>query len=115
MKDLGHLVYFLGLEINRSTQGIQIRQKKYAEDLLSLVHLTDIKVCETPLELNNKLSRDDGPPLPDPTLYCCLVRSIIYLTMTRPDSTHAVHVVSQFVSNAGKPQLTIVHPTKQVD
>lgn len=58
MKDLGPVTYFLGLEITHSKDGIQIRQKKYAEDLLSLAHLTDSKESDTPLELNAKLSKN---------------------------------------------------------
>ena len=35
MKDLGHLSYFLGLEITHSTNGLYITQAKYASELLS--------------------------------------------------------------------------------
>ena len=35
MKDLGHLSYFLGLEITHSTDGLYITQAKYASDILS--------------------------------------------------------------------------------
>ena len=35
MKNLGHLSYFLGLEITHSTDGLYITQAKYASDLLS--------------------------------------------------------------------------------
>ena len=35
MKDLGHLSYFLGLEITNSTAGLYITQSKYASELLS--------------------------------------------------------------------------------
>ena len=35
MKDLGHLSYFLGLEITHSTDGLYVTQAKYAYDLLS--------------------------------------------------------------------------------
>ena len=90
MKDLGHLTYFLGLEISRTQKGISIRQKKYVEDLLSLAHLTDYKIFDTPMELNSELCRGEGDPLPDPTIYRRLVGSLIYLTMNRPDISHEV-------------------------
>ena len=35
MKDLGHLSYFLGLEITHSIDGLYITQAKYASELLS--------------------------------------------------------------------------------
>ena len=41
MKDLGHLSYFLGLEITHSIDGLYITQAKYAFDLLSRAKLTD--------------------------------------------------------------------------
>ena len=43
MKDLGHLSYFLGLEITHSTDGLYITQAKYAFELLSRAGLTDSK------------------------------------------------------------------------
>jgi hypothetical protein len=39
---------------------------------------------------------DDGFPLENPTPYRKLVGSLMYLSITRPDISHAVHVASQF-------------------
>ncbi|XP_065623011.1 uncharacterized mitochondrial protein AtMg00810-like [Quercus suber] len=49
MKDLGHLSYFLGLEITRSADGLYITQVKYASDLLSRAGLIDSKIVDTPV------------------------------------------------------------------
>uniref|UniRef100_A0A2N9HVC5 CCHC-type domain-containing protein n=1 Tax=Fagus sylvatica TaxID=28930 RepID=A0A2N9HVC5_FAGSY len=98
MKDLGHLSYFLGLEVSSDSTGYYISQAKYASDLLSRASLTDTKVVSTPLEMNARLTPLDGTPLSDTTLYCQLVGSLVYLTITRPDIAHAVHLVSQFLS-----------------
>ena len=56
MKDLGHLSYFLGLEITYSTDGLYITQAKYAFELLSRTGLTDNKTVDTPIELNAHLT-----------------------------------------------------------
>ena len=56
MKDLGHLSYFLGLEITHSTNGLYVTQAKYASDLLSRTRLTDSKTVDTPIELNAYLT-----------------------------------------------------------
>ena len=56
MKDLGHLSYFLGLEITHSTDGLYITQAKYASELLSRAGLTDSKTVDTPVDLNVHLT-----------------------------------------------------------
>ncbi|XP_026398827.1 uncharacterized protein LOC113294659 [Papaver somniferum] len=98
MKYLGHLRYFLGIEVNRSSEGYFISQVKYASEIFNRDGLTDSKVSETPLELNVKLNPIDGKALSDPTLYRQLVGSLNYLTITRLNISYAVHIVSQFMS-----------------
>jgi hypothetical protein len=44
MKDLGHLSYFLGLEVSSDSIGYYLSQAKYASDLLSRAGLTDTKL-----------------------------------------------------------------------
>jgi len=98
MKDLGTLSYFLVLEISSSSDGFYLTQAKYISDLLSRANLTDCKIVDTPTELNTRLNLQDGEPLRDPTLYRHLVGSLVYLTVTRPDISYAVHQVSQFMA-----------------
>uniref|UniRef100_A0A2N9IMY5 Reverse transcriptase Ty1/copia-type domain-containing protein n=1 Tax=Fagus sylvatica TaxID=28930 RepID=A0A2N9IMY5_FAGSY len=99
MKDLGPLHYFLGIGVNYSSSGYTLSQVKHASDLISRAGLTDNKAVDTPLELNVKLRSTDGELVSDPTLYRQLVRGLIYLTITRPDISYAVHVVSQFMTS----------------
>lgn len=91
-----HSTYFLGLETSCNLNGIHVHEQKYAEDLLSLAHLTDFKISDTPLELNAKFHKKEGSPLSDPTLYCCPVGSRLYLMMTCPDVASVVQIVNQF-------------------
>ena len=44
-----------------------------------------------------KFRRDEGELLPNPFLYRQLVGSLIYLTITRPDISYVVHIVSKFM------------------
>ena len=98
MKDLGHLSYFLGVEITHSTDGLYITQAKYTSDLLSRVGLTGSKTVDTPVEFNAHLTPTGGKSLSKPFLYRRLVGSLVYLTVTRPDISYAVHQVSQYLS-----------------
>ena len=105
MKDLDPLTHFLRLEFVRNKSGIRVLQRKYATDLITSARLDDAHTFDTPLELNNKISSDDGTPLDDPSVFRQIVGSLLYLTMIQPDISHAVHTVSQFVSNPHKPHL----------
>ena len=98
MKDLGHLSYFLGLEITHSTDGLYITQAKYASELLSRAGHTDSKTVDTLVELNAHLTSTGGKPLSNPSLYRRLVGSLVYLIVTRPDISYVVHQVSQYLS-----------------
>ena len=91
MKDLGHLSYFLDLEITHSTDGLYITQAKYASDLLSRAGLTNSKTVDTPVELNVHLTLSGEKPLSNPSLYKRLVGSLVYLTVTRLDISYVVH------------------------
>ena len=98
MKDLGHLSYFLGLEIINSTVGLYITQAKYASELLSRAGLIDSKTVDIPVKLNAHLTPSRGKPLSNPSLYKHLVGSLVYLTVTYPDISYVVHQVSQYLS-----------------
>ena len=91
MKDLRHLNYFLGLEITHSTDKLYITQAKYAFKLLSRAGLTDSKIVNTSVEINAHLTPSGGKPLSKPSLYKCLVGSLVYLTVTQLDISYVVH------------------------
>jgi hypothetical protein len=63
MKDLGHLSYFLGLEITSYDDGFYLTQAKYTFDLLSRAGLIDHKIVDTPIELNAHLTPSSREPL----------------------------------------------------
>ena len=98
MKDLGPLNCFLGLEVSFSADGYYLTQAKYTSDLISQTSITDSKIVDTPIKYNCRLNSHDGESLSDATLYRQLVGSLIYLTITRPDISYAVHVVIQFMA-----------------
>ncbi|CAL5437536.1 unnamed protein product [Camellia sinensis] len=98
MKDLGLLSYFLNLEISHDPSSYFLSQAKYTSDLLARAGLTDFKTASTPVDLQTHLTLLDGHLLSNAILYRQLVGSLVYLTVTRPDITYAVHIVSQFMA-----------------
>ena len=94
MKDLGHLNYFLDLEITHSKNSLYITQAKYASKLLSRAGLIDSKIVDTPVEFKVHLTPSGEKPLYNPSLYRRLVGSLVYLTVTRPNISNVVHQVS---------------------
>lgn len=105
MKKLGELGTFLGLQIENLEEGLFVSQINYAKKLVDKFGMTDGKKSYTPLDVNPRLSRDEGTCLPDPRLYRALVGSLIYLTITRPDIAYAVGVVSRYMQEPRKPHL----------
>ncbi|CAM8999360.1 unnamed protein product [Rhodiola kirilowii] len=109
IKDLGHLKYFLGLEVARSTAGLFLHQRKYALELLEEHNLTDCKPAKTPIELKHKLSLSTEPLLSDPLQYQRLIGKLIYMTITRPDLSYPVHILSQFMQQPTTKHLRAAH------
>ena len=67
MRDLGPLHYFLGLELHQSPKGLFLNQYKYTYDITELADLHDYSPVDTHVNVNLKLSKDDGDLLPNPT------------------------------------------------
>ncbi|CAL1376062.1 unnamed protein product [Linum trigynum] len=97
IKDLGPLKYFLDIEVARSPQCIVLNQWKYVLDILVDSALQATRPTATLIEENHQLGRAPLDPAPDSATYRHLVGRLLYLTVTRPDITYAVNVLSQAV------------------
>ena len=103
IKDLGNLKYFLGIEVLRTDEGIQLNQRKYILDLLADSNLTDCNPAPFPLSKGLHLSTKDVPKLPDPEVYRRIIGKLLYLNLTRPDISYAVQQLSQFLQEPAQP------------
>lgn len=72
-------------------------QRKYALDIIDECGLLGARPVEFPIEENHKLALATGRVLTDATRYRRLVGRLIYLTITRPELTYALHILSQFM------------------
>ncbi|CAM8895376.1 unnamed protein product [Rhodiola kirilowii] len=98
IKDLAILKYFLGLEVARNSTGLFLHQRKYVMDLITDHDMLDCKQDKTSLPIKHQLSLSAAPDIEDPMVYRKLVGKLIYLTITRPDLAHSVHILSQYMS-----------------
>jgi hypothetical protein len=94
MKNLGYLQYFLGIEVAYSPRSYLLSQSKYVVNILEHARLTDNKTTDTLIEVNARYSSSDGLPLSDSTLYRTIIRSLVYLIITRPYIAYVVYIVS---------------------
>ncbi|GJY80891.1 retrovirus-related pol polyprotein from transposon TNT 1-94, partial [Tanacetum coccineum] len=82
--------FFLGLQISQSPRGIFLNQSKYASEIIKKYCLLSGDSVATPMVEKNKLDEDlQGTPV-DATLYRGMIRSLMYLTSSRPDLIYAV-------------------------
>nr|GEU86765.1 ribonuclease H-like domain-containing protein [Tanacetum cinerariifolium] len=97
IKDLGLLKYFLGIEVLENENGLWLSQIKYCLELLSEYGLLAWKSDTTPLQQNVVFSFEESKNdkfLPSMTKYHKIVGKLIYLSITRPDISYALHCLS---------------------
>ena len=82
------------IEVTSFLKGYLLSQSKYTIDILNQAHLTDTKTVDTSFKANVCYSSSDGNLLSNPTLYCIIVGSLVYVTIIRLDIAYVVHIVS---------------------
>nr|XP_017188293.2 uncharacterized protein LOC108173553 [Malus domestica] len=109
LKDMGTLLYFLGLQIHYNVDGsLFVNQSKYTKELVKKAGMEHCKPTSTPSKPHSQLLTTEGIPLSDPTHYRSLVGALQYLTFTRPDIAHSVNVVCQYMTNPTESQMHLV-------
>jgi hypothetical protein len=105
MKDLGELHHFLGMEVQRSGDGLLLSQRQYMLDILDRAGMTECKPCSTPVDTNPKIAAAEGAPVSDATDFRSLAGALQYLTFTRPDIAYAVQQVCLHMHDPREPHL----------
>jgi hypothetical protein len=78
MKDLGPLHHFLGITVERRSQGLFLHQRQYTTNILERAGMSDCKPCSTLVDTHAKISEDDGPPVADAMSYRNLTGALQY-------------------------------------
>jgi len=111
MKDLGPAKKILGMQITRDKQKgvLQLSRAEYINRVLQRFNMGDAKPVSTPLASHFRLSREQSPQTEEEKElmakipYASAIGILMYaMVCTRPDISHAVVVVSRFMSNPGK-------------
>ncbi|XP_020267083.1 uncharacterized protein LOC109842648 [Asparagus officinalis] len=97
MMDNGLISYFLGIKVKQQQEGIFISQKNYMKEILEKFKMNECNPVNTPIAIGMKLSREGDRRFMDSTLFKRLVGSLRYLTITRPDITYGVGLVSRYM------------------
>lgn len=93
IKDLGSLKYFLSIEMTTTYKGLILNQIKHVLDLLVDTEMRDTKLTLTLLDTRLKLDTH-GKSLHIIEYYQELVGKLIYLTITHPNITYDISIVS---------------------
>jgi hypothetical protein len=111
MTYLGHLQYYLGIEVTQNPKYISISQKKYIGELLNKFGMVKCNPLSTLMEQNLKLTSKEGNEFEDATKYIQLVGILIYLTTTILDISFVFEILSRFIQ---KPREEHWSTTKRV-
>ncbi|GKA01315.1 putative ribonuclease H-like domain-containing protein [Tanacetum coccineum] len=111
MSFIGELTFFLGLQVMQRDDGIFISQDKYMADILKKFDFSSVKTASTPIETNKTLLRDEEVEDVDAHLYKSMIRSLMYLTASRPDIMFAISACARFQVT---PKVLHLHAIKRI-
>ncbi|GJX27992.1 putative ribonuclease H-like domain-containing protein [Tanacetum coccineum] len=96
MSSMGELSFFLGLQVKQKSDGIFISQDKYVAEILKKFDFTSVKTTSTPMETNKAFIKDKEAKDVDVHLYRSMIRSLMYLTASKPNIMFVVCACARF-------------------
>ncbi|GKC13524.1 retrovirus-related pol polyprotein from transposon TNT 1-94 [Tanacetum coccineum] len=99
------------LQVSQNPKGIFVNQSKYALEILKKYGLDSSASVDTPMVEKMKLDEDRQGKLVDPTRFCGMVGSLMYVSASRPDIVFAVCMCARYQA---KPTKKHLHATKQI-
>nr|GEW14257.1 putative ribonuclease H-like domain-containing protein [Tanacetum cinerariifolium] len=111
MSYMGELTFFLGLQVMQKDDGVFISQDKYVADIITKFNFSLVKTTSTPIETNKALLKDEEVLDVDVHLYRSMIRSLMYLTASRPDIMFVVCACARFQVT---PKVSHLHVVKRI-
>ncbi|GKA72768.1 hypothetical protein Tco_0778984 [Tanacetum coccineum] len=108
---MGELAFFLGLQVKQKADRIFISQDKYVTDILKKFDFQDIRPASTPMDTEKHLLKDSDGDDVDVHLYRSMIRSLMYLTSSRPDIMFTVCACARFQVT---PKVSHSHAVKRI-
>nr|GEV54148.1 hypothetical protein [Tanacetum cinerariifolium] len=96
MSSIEELTFFLGLQVTQKEDRIFINQDKYVHEILKKFNYSDVRSASTPLDLEKPLVKDRDANDVDVHIYRSMIRSLMYLTTSRPDIMFTVCACARF-------------------
>jgi len=99
MSLMGELNYLLGIQVKQTKEGIFINQAKYIKEIINKFGMLSSKSMSTPMSPACRLDKDENGSNVDQKLYIGMIRSLLYLTASRPDILYSICVCARFQSS----------------
>nr|GEU74127.1 hypothetical protein [Tanacetum cinerariifolium] len=111
MSMMGKISFFLGLKILQSLRGIFINQSKYALESFKKYGFESCDLVDTLMVEKSKLDEDKEGKSVDPSHYCGMIGTLLYLTTSRPDLQFAFCMCAQYQA---RPTEKHLHAVKRI-
>ncbi|GKB42693.1 putative ribonuclease H-like domain-containing protein [Tanacetum coccineum] len=111
MSSIGELTLFLGLQVTQKDDGIFISQDKYVDKILKKFSFSTVKTASTPIETSKPFLKDAESEDVGVHLYRSIIRSLMYLTASRPDIMFDVCACARFQVT---PKVSHLHAMKRI-
>nr|GEV77054.1 uncharacterized mitochondrial protein AtMg00810-like [Tanacetum cinerariifolium] len=108
MSMMGEMKFFLGLQVNQFLNGIFINQSKYILDILKIFEMENYDTIPTPMVEQAKLKLDLVRKPVDHTDYRSMIRSLMYLTSSRPNIMFATCMCARNQANPNEHHVSAI-------
>ena len=97
LTDIRLLMYNLGIEVDQRKGCIMLKQLTYAKKLLQQFKMTECNPTKYAMEAKLQFRKDAEGSLANSTKYRRVIKTLRYLTRTRPDLSYVVEIVGSYM------------------